>query len=216
MLIRLDDFPTGVRERYREDLVDFGKVLNELESRDMEYVLGVVPGLLTARDLDFLRTLNSCEIALHGYSHNYDKWKGHNFPEFTGMSQAAIENWIYEGLHILQEFSIDKYIPPFNQITTETVAALVNMGMESITSGINGYPGKDLNYLELLKPKREFYGRSTNIVSNIGKFNPNEDHLSLHLTWEVDEMKEHGENWVLPGMLDAIQEKLSENNTLYR
>jgi predicted deacetylase len=211
MLVRIDDFPTGVRERYRNDLNDFHRVLYEFEYREIPYVLGVVAGLVTDRDLEFLAQLDMCTVAIHGYDHNYPVWNRRNFPEFTGKTEEYITEKLFTCNRILKEHETSMYIPPFNQINQETLDALDNVGFESITSGVDGYGGMDTHSIEVLTPKKEYYGRSTALLSSIGRFNADRDHLSLHLTWEVDEMKSTHQ-WALPPLLNALKEKMKESN----
>lgn len=207
MLVRIDDFPTGVKRRETDDINTFRVVLDEFEQRKVSYTLGVVPYLCSPSDLGFITGLKYCTVALHGFSHNYGKWAGTNFPEFSGINYAEpIKNILWKGISHLNEWGIDKpdvYIPPFNQLTQATVEALNDLGFKAITSGIDGYPNlKFPDHIRVLTPKREFYGRSYEMIEHIEKFNPATDHLCLHLTWEADCLR--SENWLLPELLDSL------------
>ena len=104
-------------------------------------------------------------------------------------------------------FNINTYIPPFNGYSQNLIDALIEAGIDTITTGVN--PSIDLDYksLNVLTPRIEFYGRSTEILNNMNLFDINHDHIALHLTWEFDEYMKLSEKWLLPKLLDSYNDK---------
>jgi len=208
-VFRIDDYPTGVRPVVKDRFKKFSTVLDEFESRNTSYILGVVPALVDEDDIEYLLSLKFASIALHGYDHNFycfDELKD-NREEFKDSFTSEIYDSLSHGLSILKDFNIDTYIPPFNRYSQNLVDAVVRLGIKRITTGVNPDNNIDHRGLEVLTPKDIFYGRSTDIIDYMRYFNPNIDHVALHLTWEVDEYEKFGKNWYLPNVIKAYNDR---------
>tara|TARA_R110002074_G_scaffold75089_2_gene171834 strand:- start:130 stop:753 length:624 start_codon:yes stop_codon:yes gene_type:complete len=207
MLVRIDDYPTGIKPVIPNRFVEFDKVLSEFESRGLYYLLGVVPYLINEEDIDYLKTLDHAVIALHGYDHNYYTFTELNREEFKGWNTQSIIAKLKYGLETaLKDFNINAYIPPFNNFSQNLIDALIELNFDTITTGVNP-PNFDYKTLNVMTPKHAFYGTSTEIINNINisTFNKTKDHIALHLTWEIRERSEQKE-WQLPSLLDIIND----------
>lgn len=208
-MFRIDDYPTGVKPIIENRFKKFSIVLDEFESRHIQYILGVVPALIDEDDIEYLLSLKYASIALHGYDHNFYSFNERydNRDEFKDTITVEIYEKLRQGLEILKDFTIDTYIPPFNRFEQKLVDAIVQLGIKRITTGVNPNTNIDYRGLDVLTPKDIFYGRSTNIIDYMRYFDPNVDHIALHLTWEVDEYDKLGRNWYLPNVLKAYNDR---------
>lgn len=69
-LIRVDDYPTGIRP-ILDDLGPIHRVIESFERENLSYDLAISPGLLT-RDMEvFLRGTRNLKPLLHGLDHSY-------------------------------------------------------------------------------------------------------------------------------------------------
>jgi len=130
--VRVDDFPQGIpNKRYaKKDL----RLLEQLEKKQMPYVIGVVPELVIGSDIEVLKSLKYATIAMHGFNHSIDKWIIPLF-EFKGMSEEEIESKLLRGLDVLREFRIEWFIPPFNMFNQALVSVLARYNFKYITGG---------------------------------------------------------------------------------
>ena len=71
-LLRVDDYPTGVRP-ILSDLSSLHDVLSQIDAAGLPFHLGVVPALLDDRMTEFLRGLPSLVLSMHGFEHGYAK-----------------------------------------------------------------------------------------------------------------------------------------------
>ena len=205
-ITRIDDYPTGVKPIINNRFIKFSKVLSLFEERGLKYLLGVVPALINEEDISFIKSLEFCEVALHGFDHNFHTFSEGNREEFKGWAKEDIREKLKEGLNILKDFQIRCYVPPFNIFNQELVDAVNDLAITSITSGCDK-PELDFHNLDVITPKRMFYSKSTQILGCMEFFNANTDHLSLHLTWEIEELNRLKEHWALPKVLDILLEK---------
>ena len=206
MNIRIDDYPTGVKPILSNKFNQFRKVLQLFEDADIYYHLGVVPKLIDKEDIKFLNSLTHCIVCMHGVHHNFYTWSKLNEDreEFRGKSVDEIVELLKEGQEILKDTMMSPlYIPTFNQINQNLVEALIRCNFRSITTGVNP-PNVDYKDLLVYTPKDIFYGTSSYIYDNINDFKM-DDHIGLHLTWEVEESKS---DWKLPAIINHIQEVL--------
>ena len=204
MLFRIDDYPTGIKPVIPNRFDEFDKVLLEFEKRKLKYLLGVVPYLINEEDVDYLKKLNYAVIALHGYDHNFHTFTESNREEFKGWNTQSIIAKLKYGLDTsLKDFTIDSYIPPFNNFSQNLIDALVELNFNTITTGVNA-PMFDYKTLKVMTPKPQFYGTSTEIINHLNSFDKDNDHIALHLTWEISERKNLKEDWVLPAILESF------------
>ena len=205
MLFRIDDYPTGIKPVIPNRFAEFDKVLSEFEKRKLKYLLGVVPYLINEEDVAYLKGLKHAIIALHGYDHNFHTFTELNREEFKGWNTQSIIAKLKYGLDTsLKDFIIDAYIPPFNNFSQNLIDALIELNFNTMTTGVNP-PNFDYKTLNVMTPKHDFYGTSTEIINNISTFDKTKDHIALHLTWEIRERSEQKE-WQLPLLLDIIND----------
>lgn len=206
-MFRIDDYPTGVRPIMNDRFTKFDIVLQEFEQRDIPYLLGVVPALINEDDIEYLKSLKNLNVALHGYDHHFFCFNEYNREEFKGCSTHHIYTQLLAGLKILQDFDISTYIPPFNRYSQNLVDALIDANIETITTGVNPSVDIDHKSLNVLTPRMEFYGRSTEIINHMHLFDIDNDHIALHLTWEFDEYMKLSDKWLMPKLLDIYNDK---------
>ncbi len=188
-IIRLDDFPTGVRP-----LADLGNqrlIMDAFEARGIPFHVGIVPALLTKehRWLTEYQYLIPCQ---HGYDHQYPKYsqmlkddpKNHNtvgsFDEFDKVPYPQIKNLVQKGKQILNRFfatQITTYIPVCNITNNNLLRALKTLGFGTI---LTESPVRGLSCI-----KSDFYGRLADMEGS-------PEVVTLHLTWECDYIEAHG------------------------
>ncbi len=232
MLIRIDDYPNGVRSNdywsgsscgfnddWQEHTFQLNLVLREFEQRQLPYILGVVPALLEERDIEYLKSLQYCEVALHGYDHGcvmfkqvrpsqgagrsiYGGWTGvdNEFHPRFGKSKEQITREFSKGLDMLKDFDVNHFIPPFNHMTQDAVDAVKDCGLTDIWQAAGGY---DYHDLKVHDPGH--YGRSHEMPVDINL----DRNITFHLTWELEEFKRNMNSWKMPEILDYIKEDLN-------
>lgn len=185
MIIRIDDYPCGVRGRFHNDTKYFCEIMKVFDEYDLSYIVGVVPMGLTSRDAYLLNNLKGCCVAMHGVYHERSEIDGHPY-------ELVDRQDLLEGINRLEELEIylrpgRMYIPPFNNVTQEIVNLIDVLGFTAITTGT--LRDIKINYLglDVYTPKIHFYGRSNEIVPFVTEKNwgPRE-HVALHITWEHD------------------------------
>jgi len=226
MLIRIDDYPNGVRpnsywsgkncgfnDEWEEHNFQIGLVLREFEDRGVPYIMGVVPSLIEERDIEYLKNLKYCTVALHGYDHAnvifrqivpkteqeillHGGWVGVDnefHPRFRKSKQTIVKEF-EKGLELLSHFKVKHFIAPFNHMTQEAVDAVIEVGMTDIW-WCGNWNYKNLNVLD-----PGLYEKSENMLTELV---PNRN-ITFHLTWELEQFKKHRHNWKLPKILDNI------------
>jgi hypothetical protein len=119
MLIRIDDFPTGIRP-ILPSLLPLIEILQEFERRNLPFVLGVVPALLKLVDestLTALKQIKGMTPAVHGYTHSYfrlspvliasgdlfnEKGIAGSFDELAGIADSTVAWRLRKGREILE------------------------------------------------------------------------------------------------------------------
>ncbi len=208
-LIRIDDYPTGVRP-IPGDMGPLHEVLMLFEARSIPYWLGIVPGILTEAMFDFLSGLSHMIPVQHGYDHSYPKMSARliargdplnqrgtvgTFNEFRWDFYPAILDKLGRGKDVLEQRlrrKVRAYIPPCNMCDRATAKALRNLGFELCLSD-KPVPGDHLPVL-----RSDFYGRSSDAQLTKGA-----EVMCLHATWEVDVQRGTGQS-ALPAFLDAL------------
>ena len=98
---------------------------------------------------DFVKRLEAegCVLALHGYNHIYSTQKGGQFPlnlfsEFAGETYEEQKRKLSEGLKLLGENNIhpEVFMAPAHSYDSNTLRALKELGITSITDGFGKYP----------------------------------------------------------------------------
>jgi hypothetical protein len=231
MLIRIDDYPNGVRSNsywsgsscgfnndWQEHTFQLNLVLREFEKRKIPYILGVVPAFIEGRDIEYLKSLQYCEVALHGYDHGCVMFKqirpsqGAGKPihgGWTGMdnefhprfrkSKEQITREFSKGLDMLKDFDVNHFIPPFNQMTQDAVDAVKDCGLTDIWFA-GGW-----NYHDLTVHHPGLYDKSHNMSVD---FDTNKN-ITFHLTWELEEFKTYMNSWKMPHILDLIERNMN-------
>ena len=208
-LLRVDDYPTGVRP-ILEDLSSLHDVLSQIDAAGLPFHLGVVPALLDERMAEFLRSLSQLVVSMHGFEHGYAKHSQillkaadpfnqrgtvSGFDEFAGQDYAEILHKIREGQELLESRLGQlprSYIPPCNEGNRSTGRALLATGFEYVLTE-KLIPGCVLPSI-----RSDFYDRSSAFP---GDCQPNV--ASLHATWEAD-MLRAGDTQSLPRFLSAL------------
>jgi peptidoglycan/xylan/chitin deacetylase (PgdA/CDA1 family) len=211
-LLRVDDYPTGVRP-IAEDLQPLHDVLLQFEARQLDYHLGIVPAITDAGMFEHLRALRHMVPAQHGYDHKYPKYSqllqrrgdpGNDkgtvgaFNEFAWQRYGKVERTLALGKQRLEGElgrAVDVYIPPCNRCNRTTAKALARLGFRLCLSE-RPAPGSHLPTLA-----SGFYGRSAQLGSEQGR--PIPDVVSLHATWEADLLR-RGDRQTLPNALDRV------------
>jgi hypothetical protein len=208
-LLRVDDYPTGVRP-ILEDLSSLHDVLSQIDAAGLPFHLGVVPALLDDRMVDFLRGLSRLLVSMHGFEHGYAKHSQillragdplnqrgtvSGFDEFSQQAYAEILHKIQRGRSLLESRLGQvprSYIPPCNAGNRSTGRALLATGFEYVLTE------KHIPGCELPNISSDFYDRSSAFLANS---QPNV--ASLHATWEAD-MLRAGDTQSLPRFLAAL------------
>ncbi len=208
-LLRVDDYPTGVRP-ILQDLSPLHEVLSLIEQAALPFHLGIVPSILEERMLPFLRGLSQLVVSQHGVEHGYAKHsqllldagdpfnqKGTvgGFDEFAGQAYAEILGKLHAGRHSLTSRlgqTPRSYIPPCNESNRNTGRALTACGFEYILSE------KPVSGCELPCIGSDFYDRSS-------AYDPASEPnvASLHVTWEAD-LRRSGDTESLPRFLTGL------------
>jgi hypothetical protein len=208
-LLRVDDYPTGVRP-ILDDLTSIHDVLSRIDESGLPFHLGIVPAILEPHMAEFLRGLQHLVVCMHGCEHGYAKHskilidagdpfnqRGTvvGFDEFAGRSYEEIERLLRQGRQSL-EASVGRsalcYIPPNNEANRLTGRALLAAGFEYLLSE-RRVPGCELPCIA-----SDFYDRSSAFRPEM---RPNV--ASLHATWEAD-MQRAGDAESLPRFLAAL------------
>jgi hypothetical protein len=211
-LLRVDDYPTGVRP-ILQDLSSLHDVLSRIDESGLPFHLGIVPALIDDDMATFLRSLQHLVVCMHGYEHGYAKHSkilidaGDSFnqrgtvvgfDEFSGRSYDEIERLLREGRqNLASRFGRTPlcYIPPNNEANRTTGRALLATGFEYVLTE-RRIPGCELPCI-----RSDFYDRSSALA--LGS-RPNV--ASLHATWEAD-MYRAGDHESLPRFLQALVEQ---------
>lgn len=209
-VIRVDDYPTGVRP-VPVDLDLVHRVLDALEQRALAYHLGIVPTLLTDELAARLSALRHMTPVVHGYDHGQachtprllaagdplnQRGTVGTFDEFAGLDAATVAARLAEGRRLLEDAfgrPVAGYIPPCNRAGRVTGRALVETGYTHYFSE-RRIPGCPLPGLA-----SDFYGRSD-------RFRPGTRPprvVTLHATWEADLLRD-GDDSSLARLLDAL------------
>ena len=224
-LIRIDDYPSGVRPILR-DMGPLDEILEQFESRGIPYHLGIVPAILNDNMVDTLRRLRWMIPAQHGFDHRYPRYsallirKGDpynergtvgGFNEFSWQSMATIARKLQEGKTLLEGKlgrPVEEYIPPCNRCNRTTARALQALGFRLCLSE-KRVPGGFVPGL-----RSDFYGRSSELENRSIP-----EVVGLHMTWEWD-LRRNGDTTALPGLLDRIvadtREKVAAIDSLAR
>jgi len=209
MLVRIDDYPTGVKPIIENRFEKFDEVLSLFEKAKIPYHLGVVPMLIDQDDVDYLNSLEHVNLCIHGYDHNFERWKthpedreefrDHTYQEIIEKLHPAIMRCYEMGLDVL-----DVYIPTFNRINQTLLDALSDLGCGTVTTGVQYDTSLNFYNMKRVTPRNEFYGKSSEIYENMHLFSSGY-HIALHLKWEVEEKKKYGENWRLPWIIKFLE-----------
>jgi hypothetical protein len=210
-VLRIDDYPTGVRP-IPPDLSPLHDILLKVEERGLRYHLGIVPALLTDSMCRFLGGLQHVIPTVHGYDHAYPKYgpllesKGDPFNErtigvfneFRGQPYDVILAKLREGRRRLRDGlgkPVEAYIPPCNIGDRRTARALVEAGYRYYLSE-KRIPGCPLPWV-----RSDFYGPSA--YFDHGR---RPDVVTLHVTWEWDLVRQ-GQGHTLDRLLDHLVDR---------
>lgn len=201
MIIRIDDWPAAVRPITEESQRSCNHFIMLLEEEGINYHLGIVPALLGPKEFYFLKSLRNCIPCVHGWDHHhYEKSRicianndplnklsvRGDFDEMAGKSDEQIERELFLAMLILEEAFefVDIYIPPNNIISEKTDKILEKIGYSRVLSENPPEWQTNLNYLQ-----SDFYGK-------LRDYKPREEIVTLHCTWEADDLREFGEDWM--------------------
>jgi predicted deacetylase len=129
------------------------KMLADAKARSIPLTLGVIPlGLNEDAELvSYLKT-NACtvELGLHGFSHDGGEYE--EYPEFGTSTKEEANVRILQGLDILKNITADQivtWIPPLNEHSEGTIAALGQLGFTHLSSegkGVFDYDAATFTY----------------------------------------------------------------------
>lgn len=191
-LIRIDDYPSGVRP-IPADLTPIHDVLLQFETRSVPYTLGIVPGILNEPMLDFLASLRCMLPAQHGFDHRYakysarliargDPWNQRGtvgaFNEFRFATYGTVVSKLRAGKELLEQRlrkPVNTYIPPCNVCDRTTSKALSRLGFELCLCD------KPVASRRVPVLGSDFYGRSSE-----AELDARMETLCLHTNWEWD------------------------------
>lgn len=209
-LIRIDDYPTGIRP-ILPDLEPLHDILMQFERRRIPYHLGIVPAILNDHMISALQSLTCMIPAQHGFDHCYPRYSAllvrqgdpynergtvGGFNEFRWQSSAVIERKLQNGKSLLEQRlgrAVDEYIPPCNRCNRKTARLLKSLGFKLCLSE-RRVPGRFVPGLP-----SDFYGRSAELDARTIP-----EVLGLHVTWEWD-LQRKGNTTALPLLLDRIE-----------
>ena len=193
MIIRIDDFPTGVRPLLK--MSELTQILDAFQLAGITIHLAVVPKLI--ENINCPKHTNIIAIQ-HGYNHRYaemskklvdagdpfNKKTIGSFDEFTDEKPDRIATRLKEGWSIIRrKFKTTKfwYVPVCNLINKPLSEALSMVKYDKILSeqGVGVI-------------KSDHYGRMYEI-----DYSKNPEVITLHITWEYDIIREKGlEFWL--------------------
>ncbi|WP_457576318.1 hypothetical protein [Desulfomarina sp.] len=209
-LIRIDDYPTGVRPLV-EDINMIHEVLLEFEQQETEYRLGIVPAVLDDDMKHFLSGLRYMRPVLHGYDHGYPRFSKYlmehgdpfnqkgtvgAFDEFEHEDSSVICEKLQRGKKLLEKItgvSVDEYIPPCNRAGFRTGNVLEELGFKRY------YSEKRIPRCRLERIGSDFYGCTSDFP--IGR---EVRVITLHVTWEYDQVRK-GDSHSLVNFLSYLQ-----------
>jgi len=194
MIIRIDDYPTGIRPILDNHIEEFNPIFRLFEDRKLTYFLGVVPSLCDEKDWEFLNTLKYMIPSCHGYNHLYQKYShvlrttdpynkmgiGGDDNEFSGLSEQETDCLISTALRLMRRNlrrKVYSFIPPFNRINHHVEPSLKK---NDVTLVLGECPEMGTILTVRSSP---FYIKSSEMEGlDLGKASC----ITLHVTWEWD------------------------------
>lgn len=214
IIMRIDDYPTGVRQT-NVDLKTKLKFLKMIDKCDIPFVLAIVPTLCSKEDFEILKSLKNLIPAMHGINHGNAQF-GQLITENHDMSNEKTILKPFNELKIIPteyikkvlkahkmklESNIEKnvniFIPPSNRINLIQLNQVMLAGFEQVMFDRKKYKF----FLRYPLIGSNFYGKSPNYSGEIGL-------ITLHFTWELDLIKEHG-SANFEGFLNQISKHIS-------
>jgi hypothetical protein len=195
MIIRIDDYPTGIRPILPRHITELNRVLSEFEKAKIHYYLGIVPALCQKEDWRYLNSLKYMIPACHGYDHLYFKYHktlienndwynkagiGGGDNEFKDLNYKQTFKKTTDSIKILRENlnrAVYTFIPPFNRINKYLEDTLIS---NKITLVLGEIPSFKRIYTI---SSGKFYGRTNEPILQDFK---NARCITLHTTWEWD------------------------------
>ena len=215
MIVRIDDFPTGVRP-VLDDLDIFFKIFDCFEQNKIPFHLGIVPELLRHEVKEEykqkLLKYNFLVPVQHGFDHRYNEMSKRlnvandpfnrktlgNFNEFEGNNNFQIREKIKRGRSYLSRFfgrPVEYYIPVCNVIDNNLHRILKEAGHRYIFTVTDlKYPGQIIT---------DGYGLLAKL-DNDRQYNC----IGIHITWEWDYVQENGWDAWLEQFNEKIVKKL--------
>jgi len=135
IILRIDDVQAYQRISRRDVTI---KMVNEILSRNMSVVLGVIPSpeikddMITRNFLVGISNNSNVEIAQHGYLHTENEFMNESYSDARTQIDAGYNN-IIKYLHV---YPIT-FIPPYNVYNDDTEQALIDEGFTILSSGRN-------------------------------------------------------------------------------
>lgn len=232
-MIRIDDFPTGIRVIQDDYIPIFEKILDCFSQYNIPIHVGFVPKLMDKQRDSFLLKYSNIIPVQHGLTHCYDEYSKKliqandilncktigAFDEFQTLNEDVIFDKLNEGKKILSNFfnrDINLYIPVCNIANKNTVNA-INRIYKGVL-GQNIIKGADYTIQNYLF---DFYGGLVDI--NYAK---QEKTFCFHITWEYDAInrlgfdvwyesfKKFAEYYTKTYNIQKLKEKRIENNII--
>jgi 2-O-methyltransferase len=215
MIVRIDDFPTGVRPLV-SDMKTFFRIFDYFEKNQMKFFVGFVPKLLKELvDADAKKKLKEYKYLVplqHGYDHRYFEFSPKlvaagdptnrgtigTFNEFEGKKAWQVNRLVLDGKKYIESVfgrRVNTYIPVCNYVDKAVLTAVGRAGFKNIFSVKgnrevivkNGNAGIGRGLRQILT---EWQGKLANLDE--GQYGC----IGLHITWEKDYIDENGwEAW---------------------
>tara|TARA_Y100000590_G_scaffold340202_1_gene387957 strand:- start:616 stop:1395 length:780 start_codon:yes stop_codon:yes gene_type:complete len=178
-IIRIDDYPTGVRDKIYNYRKFADQILNEFERYNIPYMLAIVPALLEPEDHIFLRNRHNMTVGMHGINHDQSKVGFRKIVnELTGNTVEYNLELLKLGRDLLGEHDTVCFIPPGNSYDLNLLKALA---IDNFKLCFGTFP-KVWHYrspIVLLHASPPLYGLSRDVISHLTN---SQNEYSLHQT----------------------------------
>ncbi len=213
MIVRIDDYPTGIRPILPGQLEVYDSIIYEFVKNDIPIHLGIVP--VTYSSLTHVLDITGIIPCCHGYNHKYLQFsnllmkKGDPFntgtigifDEFDGCSDAEISGKLIYGKMLLERMTgvpVDTFIPVCNVIDSRLARLIYMAGYKRILC-------ENICQSPIPIIKSDFYGKLIDIpVETVGSV------FTFHVTWEYDTIMRIGfDSWSM--CVKAFKQRHYEN-----
>jgi len=168
-IIRIDDYPTGVRDKIDNYRKFADQILNEFERFNIPYMLAVVPDLLEPEDHTFMQNRRNMTVGMHGLNHDQRKVGFRKIiNEFTDNTVEHNLKLLKRGKELLREYDTVCFIPPGNAYDLNLLKALA---MDEFKLCFGTFPKvwRSRSPIIILHASPPLYGLSRDVISHLTK-----------------------------------------------